>query len=369
MIVQVLRLTHWELFKVRKRWMPWILLTVVVVLTQLALWGDYSAYRNVGRYERIWGATFSEENSVSITVDITCVDVVEDNVDTKLALIPEPAPSPWFSRVSALEAVEEARASGHCEEVLERHAQERKRYREGLVLPSSLSNGLGVANFYGIPLIMILGALAMGVEFGWGTLRTALTRGIGRWQFLGAKVFALLLMSSAGLIIVALFAAVSSVVFASLISGDGGGLADSGKWSSVAVMYGKAIYGLVPYIVLALFMSVLTSSSSMGIATSLAYFFVEITIIQILGRLAWFSNFSDFLLGPSIAGWMSETGVRSNTWIAEVGEFIRSFGLVKVSELPGQLHAFLVLTAYIAVLGGVALWLFYRKDIAGARGE
>ena len=51
------------------------------------------------------------------------VDVVEGNVDTKLALIPEPAPSPWSSRVSALEAVEEARASGHCEEVFERHAQ------------------------------------------------------------------------------------------------------------------------------------------------------------------------------------------------------------------------------------------------------
>ena len=309
MIAQVLRLTRWELFKVRKRWMPWILLAIAVVMTQLALWGDYSAYRNVGRYEDIWGVTFSEESSVSIT----CVDVVEGNVDTKLALIPEPALFPWSSRVSALEAVEEARASGHCEEVLERHAQERKRYREGFVLPSSLPNGLGVANFYGILLIMILGALAMGVEYGWGTLRTTLTRGIGRWQFLGAKVLALLLMSSAGLVIVALFAAVSSAVFASLILGDGGGLADSGKWSSVAVMYGKAIYGLVPYIVLALFMSVLTSSSSMGIATSLAYFFVEITIIQVLGRLAWFSNFSDFLLGPSIAGWMSETGVRSNT--------------------------------------------------------
>ena len=213
MIAQVLRLTRWELFKVRKRWMPWILLAIAVVMTQLALWGDYSAYRNVGRYEDIWGVTFSEENSVSIT----CVDVVEGNVDTKLALIPEPALFPWSSRVSALEAVEEARASGHCEEVLERHAQERKRYREGFVLPSSLPNGLGVANFYGILLIMILGALAMGVEYGWGTLRTTLTRGIGRWQFLGAKVLALLLMSSAGLVIVALFAAVSSAVFASLI--------------------------------------------------------------------------------------------------------------------------------------------------------
>ena len=369
MIPPVLRLTHWEFFKVRKRWMPWILLAIAVVMTQLALWGDYSAYRNVGRYEGIWGATFSEENSVSITVRITCVDVVEGNVDTKLALIPEQALSPWSSRVSALEAVEEARASGHCEEVLERHAQERKRYREGLVLPSSLSNGLGVANFYGTLLIMTLGALALGVEYGYGTLRTALTRGIGRSQLLGAKVLSLLLLGGAGFIIVALFAAVSSVVFASLISGDGGGLADSGQWSTVVVMFGKAVYGLVPYIVLALFMSVLTSSSSMGIATSLAYFFVEITIIQVLGRLAWFSNFSDFLLGPSIAGWMSETGVRSNTWIAEVGAFTRSFGLVKVSELPSQLHAFLVILAYIAVLGGAALWLFQRKDIAGAKGE
>ena len=266
MIAQVLRLTSWELFKLRKRWMPWILLAIAVVMTQLALWGDYSAYRNVGRYEDIWGVTFSEENSVSITVDITCVDVVEGNVDTKLALIPEPAPFPWSSRVSALEAVEEARASGHCEEVLERHAQERKRYREGLVLPSSLSNGLGVANFYGTLLIMILGALAMGVEYGYGTLRTALTRGIGRSQLLGAKVLSLLLLGGAGFIIVALFAAVSSVVFASLISGDGGGLADSGRWSTVVVIFGKAVYGLVPYIVLALFMSVLTSSSSMGIA-------------------------------------------------------------------------------------------------------
>ena len=33
MMTQVLRLTRWELFKLRKRWMPWILLGIVVAIT------------------------------------------------------------------------------------------------------------------------------------------------------------------------------------------------------------------------------------------------------------------------------------------------------------------------------------------------
>ena len=40
MIMLVLRLIRWELFKVRKRWMPWMLLGIVVAITQLGLWGN-----------------------------------------------------------------------------------------------------------------------------------------------------------------------------------------------------------------------------------------------------------------------------------------------------------------------------------------
>ena len=43
--------------------------------------------------------------------------------------------------------------------------------------------------------------------------------------------------------------------------------------------------------------------------------------------------------------------------------------LLGMSDLPGTLHAFLVLTGYIVVLGGATLLLFQRRDIAGARGE
>ena len=38
-------------------------------------------------------------------------------------------------------------------------------------------------------------------------------------------------------------------------------------------------------------------------------------------------------------------------------------------EPPGTLHAFLVLLAYIIVLGAATFWLFQRRDVTGAKGE
>ena len=206
---------------------------------------------------------------------------------------------------------------------------------------------------------MILASSVLGTEYGWGTLRAVLTRGVNRWQFLGAKALSLLLMGAIGLIIVALTVAVSSLIAASLLVDDGG-LTDSGEWSTAAVTFGKAVYGLMPYAILALFLSVLTSSSSMGIAFSLAYFFVESILVQILGGLFdWFSNVTDLLLGPSVTSWMTEAGIR----ITGQGS------MFPISHPSSQLHAFLVITGYIIVLGAAAFWLFQRKDIAGARGE
>ena len=37
-----------------------------------------------------------------------------------------------------------------------------------------------------------------------------------------------------------------------------------------------------------------------------------------------------------------------------------------LGDAPGELHAFLVLAAYAPVLGGLAFYLFHRRDIPGA---
>ena len=114
------------------------------------------------------------------------------------------------------------------------------------MLPNSVSSAIGFAQTIGIVLIMILAASSMGGEYGWGTLRAALTRGIRRWQLLGAKALSVLLLIGGGLVIVALTLVPISLVVTHLAFDDGGGLADAGQWSTVAVMFGKAIYGLMP---------------------------------------------------------------------------------------------------------------------------
>ena len=201
----------------------------------------------------------------------------------------------------------------------------------------------------------------VGTEYGWGTLRTALTRGTERWQSLGAKALSLVLLSAAGLIVVLLTVLVSSLIVASLTLDDGGWLSDTSQWSTTAVMFGKAVYGLLPYAILTLFLTVLTSSSSMGIALSAAYYFFELILVSILGGIFdWFNNVSDFLLGTNATAWMTETGVETARGNA---------ALFDISSPPGALRAFLILLAYVVVLGGTAFWLFQRKDVTGARGE
>ena len=355
MIAQVVRFARWEWFKLRRRWMPWILLAIAVALCQVFLWSMFYSYNDRLSVEEqttfhLPGPPDSAGNPTFIPV--SCVDFWEGTADAKVEQ------SDQAYREDVLRIVELHLGEEVCQEHLEDEARFRDNTRQTFVLPNSLSNGLTVAHTIGVILIMILGASTVGAEYGWGTLRTALTRGVNRWQFLGAKALSLLLMGAIGLIIVALTVAVSSLIAASLLVDDGG-LTDSGEWSTAAVMFSKAVYGLMPYAILALFFSVLTSSSSMGIAFSLAYYFVEILVLTLDELFLWSSNVTDFLLGPSVISWMIEAGIRTTG----------QGSMFPISHPSSQLHAFLVIAAYSIVLGAVAFWLFRRKDIAGARGE
>ena len=353
MIVHVLRLTRGELFKLRKRWMPWILLIVALAVVQATIWGFYASYGNVGNDYASGYPGVPDARGRTPIIRISCADILDGTADAKVEMVI------GEMREDARKRVEQQRQAGNCPSIIEEMAEERQRHRGSFVLPGGLANALGVAHYIGVLLVMILGASTVGAEYGWGTLRTALTRGTGRWQFLGAKALSLALLSVAGLLVVSLTVVVSSLIAASLTLGDGGGLAGSGPWSTAAVMFGKATYVLLPYAILAMFLTVLTSSSSMGIAMSLAYYFVELILGRILGDLfAWFDNVSDFLIGFNTAAWMSETGV-----VTTEGTFF------PVSDPPGELHAFFVLLVYMIVLGVAAFWLFQRKDITGARGE
>ena len=244
MIIDILRLTRWELFKLRRRWMTWVLLFIALAFVQAFLWGFYSAYHNIGDHS---ASGYPGRPGAEDIVTITCSDILDGTADAKAERV-----SDEF-REHALRRIEDRRQSGECPDVIEEVAERRSSHREYFVLPGGLANSLGVAHSIGVLLIMILGASTMGVEYGWGTLRVALATGVGRLQFLLAKGFSLILLGGLGLLIASLTVVVSGLIAATLVADEAGGLANAGEWSTAGVMFGKAVYGMAPYAVLALF--------------------------------------------------------------------------------------------------------------------
>ncbi len=351
MIVTVLRLTRWEFFKLRSRWMPWILLGIVILITQFFLWGSHIAYHNKSVQELFSGSVGPikatiEKDGQPVPIELTCDDILSGNIPPEIEALPE---SEWEGLLGDVEAFRADCAEVYGREVL----------REGFTLPSGVTGGIGVAHGLVGFLILILAASLTGAEYGWGTLRNALTRGVGRWQLLASKLLLLLLLGAAAIIVVSILIAVASVITAIIPPDETGGLFGSGKWSEAAVTFGKSVYGMAPFIVLATFLAVLTQSSSTGISLSLGYYVTEMIVTPIFLFTSWLQNVPYYLIGQNVNLWMSQAAVFS-------AEVTRD-GVPL--EPPGTLHAFLVLLAYIIVLGAATFWLFQRRDVTGAKGE
>ena len=281
MIAQVMNLTRWEWYKLRRRWLPWIMLAILLVVSQAFIWGSYFFSR-------------SEQNSDDYS---------------------------------------------------------------NFTLPGSIPDALGLVHGIGIFLIVILTASLLGTEYRWRTLRSILSRGTGRWQYLAGKVMLLALLVGAALLIVTALAAVSSLIAAALAGDAPGGSSSEARWIDVPIAVGKGWFGLLPYIALAGFFTVLTTSSAGGTAISLVYYYAESIIAAIfLNVFTWFETAASYLLGRNVTGWMTSGDDAMVVNFVLGGRF---------GDFPGALHAFLVLIAYILALGGLALWLFRRRDITG----
>ena len=301
MIADILRMTRWELFKLRKRWMPWVLLAIAVGISQLFLWGFFIAYQNDDIIsESSIGYSVENEDGEHEFLEFSCEAILDDReLDSLLVRLPEDqrADTRRFAELSREQCADQAQLKDWSREIF--------------VLPASLANGLGFIQSIAVFAVTILAVSSMGVEYGWGTLRTALTRGTGRWQFLGAKTLSLVFIAVAGLLFLSFALAISSLIAAWLTLGDGRGLADFGEWSTVAAIFGKLVYACVPYVVLGLFFSVLTSSSGPAISLGMGYVVVELILVGVLSNLFdWFGTVSDYMLGPNVAAWMVDEGAR-----------------------------------------------------------
>ena len=293
MIADVLSLARWEWFKLRHRWMPWILLAITALLVQVNFWVTYVLFRNGSE------VTVSEGGGSS--------DVTVSTSD---------------------------------------------QFLEMFAFPTSLANGLIAGRGTAGILVMILAASLIGSEYGWGALRTVLSKGTGRWPLLASKLLLLTGLSVGALIVATAALGVSSVI--ALTTLDTNWIAASADWSGLGIAFGKAVYGMLPYIALAVFAAVVTSSTGAAIGISLGYYFAESILLGVLRPFDWFERIDGFILGQAVSGWMESAagGV--------------SFGS---GSLPDATQSFFVLAGYVVVLSGAAFWLFQRREVAGAKGE
>ena len=351
MFAHVVRLTQWEWYKLRRRWMPWILLAVAIAFMQLGIWLSYGAYHN----ESLQAFTAGGANSLStsaevdgevVEVSVSCIGLLNEGIPPEVDDLPEEV------RTSFLEDVERFREE-NCTNTDPLHE-----IRKAFTLPHSITGSMnGLAGFAPF-LILILTASLIGSEYGWGTLRTTLTRGAGRWQLLGAKIALVLVVSAAAYVIVAIATAAASLLAAVIPPDEPGSLAETGKWSDAAVTYVKALYAAAPYVALATFLAVLTQSSSMSMAIALGYYAVELIAAPLLSLTEWGKTIADALVGRNVSEWMESAAVT-----VEIND---------ASSAAGQgdaLQAFLVILTYTVLLGAAAFWIFIRRDVAGAKGE
>ena len=344
--VHVLRLTKWEWFKVRRLRLPWILLGLAVLVSQLGIWANYLAYHSdtvkevVGGGSASYSVSWDEGGATSLTM--TCEDVANDRIPSGFDELSQ------RQQEQFLDGVDAWLANGDCDNI-----QSLADYRRGFTVPDSIT--ASISDFaslgpvaLGPLLVMVLAASSMGTEYGWGTLRTVLGGGTGRWTLLSAKLLLLVLLCAQVLVVIAVVSLASSLAAAVVPPDETGALVDPGSWSEVISMFFKTAYGLLPIIALSVFATVLTSSRGMGIALSVGYVVAESIAVPLLQLSDTLASVADYLLVENFRSWtaVQVTGSSSDT-----------------------LHGFLAILAYTVLLFGAASWIFQRRDITGALGD
>lgn len=233
-----------------------------------------------------------------------------------------------------------------------------KQVSEPLRLPGSLSFAVGTINYVGLIILIILTASLVGGEYGIGTIRLLLTRGPTRLQYFLAKIFAILITVVALVLLLTIIGIIVGALF-NLVSGIGvdfGFL--NGTWILHAILYLLiCMLGLFVWTMITLFLSTIGKSTAAGLAGGLVWWFLEGVIGTILGIVGGLTKgqFGDFLKA------VPDYFIGNN-----VGALLDNQNQYLTQGTPSpisDLHAILVLLAYLVVFLGIALWVHLRRDV------
>ncbi len=264
----MLRLIGVEFFKLKRRWLPYILLIVLLASVGLAIMGAYFSYQS-------W----------------------EDHPDTQIINGPDitiiapgpggPGEEPDITII--------APGGGIPTTMIEM-------WKEQLVLPTSMEGVFRSIQGLGTFLVIILAASVVGTEYRWGTLRQILAKGTSRPRYFGAKVLALAIAVMAGVMIAVIVGFIIGIITTMRVEG-------GVNWDFLSINYignlfasiGRALLILGVYLTLAFFVTTLLRSSTSGMAIALVFIIAGSAIAALLSNsIGWLADIAPYTIGFNV---------------------------------------------------------------------
>jgi ABC-type transport system involved in multi-copper enzyme maturation permease subunit len=239
-------------------------------------------------------------------------------------------------------------------------------FQRRAVFPGAVGAVFGHINGLGGIFAVILAAGSIGNEYGWGTLRTHLARYPSRRDFLLAKILALLLVLLVGMLITLVFGALVSVGLGALgrqadVLPNGAGVPGLSTLLPLPLALLRAMFVLLPYVLLTVAFSVMGRSLIVGLAGGLLYLVFEagfgaLTSLSILGGI-WRTIYNLFI-GQNIN---TLTLLNSH----DFGLRPEALTPMDLGALPSPLQATLLVGCYSALFLATALHYLRTRDIGG----
>lgn len=222
----MVRAFHSELYRLRRRWMPWVMIAAIAVVALVF-------------YELLW---------VTAT--------------TQLQLLRS-----GNAPASAVGAGGPAASIRQLEDMVSQ------------LRPSQVHTlGVSIVSGVGSVLLIVFAASHVGTEYGWGTLRTMLASGASRGAFLGVKLATAVVFGA----VFALVGVVAMVAASYLVSAQGGLAPSAPDVGLVAAAYAKTVFVFLPYVALASLIALWARSSGAGIGVGLVIYFAESIVASIV---------------------------------------------------------------------------------------
>ncbi|CAN5745612.1 hypothetical protein BH24ACT22_BH24ACT22_14130 [soil metagenome] len=218
---------------------------------------------------------------------------------------------------------------------------------EEYLLPESVPvNVAGLLSFFGGPIALILGALAAGSEYGWGTFKTSLTQRPGRLAILLGKLLAVGVVLGVFSLLALGTGAISSYVVAGLFD-------EPVDWPSAGnSLQGLAIIWLIQaaWATVGSFLALLFRGTALAIGLGLVYG------LAIENLIFGFSDQSRIIEALTNILLIKNGGDLANS----LGEVPRAFSSPDPAE---PVQAALVLGCYVIGLVFIAALVFRRRDV------